>query len=361
MPILTTVSKNTSIDSMICSRDSKKILKGKSIYSEIEENMEGLNLLQTSSIDHGHEKIQEFISLGETSNKINGLRKILIKNDLESYGLKMKEFITDSKNNNDSINNNYNNNNNRSKERITDENEIKNCISLINDYIIYENLEEACKLINKYIDILMYENDSKLNILSQLIIMINNENDKKQFIKVIKNCSVILNDENSMLNKINHTTPLHYLIKKLDKNKDNNKNCLEILSAILKRINNKKILDIKDNNNMTVLDYAIYKNNINAIKMLYKRNKELQQLQPLIMNSNVIHMQYALLNENPTLDILDNMIKGVLHIINKNKYFMRKTRKEKEKENEIRIAFENIINDNSINNGQSLLHIASYL
>jgi len=116
--------------------------------------------------------------------------KDIMKNNLDTYGLKMKEFIV--------VSEGEDNN----KAKIVDQNEIKNCVSLINDYIIYENLEEACKLINKYTDILRYPNDGKLNILSQLVIMINSDKDKKQLIKVIKKCSDILNDESLMINKI---------------------------------------------------------------------------------------------------------------------------------------------------------------
>eukprot|EP00833_Pecoramyces_ruminatium_P018010 jgi/Orpsp1_1/1192042/evm.model.d7180000090145.1 len=57
-------------------------------------------------------------------------------------------------------------------------------------------------------------------------------------------------------------------------------------------------------------------------------------------------MQYALINDNLTSEKLKDMIIETVNI-----------RKEKEKD----ITYENIINDNRIKNGQSLLHIASYI
>lgn len=53
---------------------------------------------------------------------------------------------------------------------------------------------------------------------------------------------------------------------------------------------------------MTVFDYGLLTNKINAVKLLFKKYLELRDLEE--ESQNVIHIQYLLMNENTNLEIL---------------------------------------------------------
>ena len=323
------IDRNTSIEDIINTKDEKtaKIIiddKGLNIDSE---DKTGANLLQKAIMENNISKFNELIRLGANTKKANGLIQIMLKKQLETYGLDLKKMESESQ---------------ESQEKhVMSDLELKNYNSIASEYIISGEYEEASKLINKYSDILKIQNEDELNLLSQMIVALYHKNEIGILEDLVNRYSYTLNDKEVAINKVNNSTPLHYIIEKINKSPE----AIEILDCLIKKVDNVKVLDIENNNGMTALDCAIAINNIDAVKILYSKNVELKS-DSFERKENIIHMQYALLNDNLTSEKLKEMIVEMVNI-----------RKEKEKD----ITFENIINDNKIKNGQSLLHIASYL
>ncbi|KAL6631668.1 ankyrin [Neocallimastix sp. 'constans'] len=323
------IDRNSSIEDIINTKDEKtaKIIIDDKELNIDSEDKTGANLLQKAIMENNISKFNELIRLGANTKKANGLIQIMLKKQLETYGLDLKKMESESQ---------------ESQEKhVMSDLELKNYNSIASEYIISGEYEEASKLINKYSDILKIQNEDELNLLSQMIVALYHKNEIGILEDLVNRYSYTLNDKEVAINKVNNSTPLHYIIEKINKSPE----AIEILDCLIKKVDNVKVLDIENNNGMTALDCAIAINNIDAVKILYSKNVELKS-DSFERKENIIHMQYALLNDNLTSDKLKEMIVEMVNI-----------RKEKEKD----ITFENIINDNKIKNGQSLLHIASYL
>jgi len=322
------VNRNSSVEDIINTKDeetAKFIIDEKGLNIDTED-VNGVNPFQRALLEYDIDKLNELIRLGADTSKADGVIQVMLKKELETGGLEIKTFKTSDQN---------------QKEKIISDLELKNYNSIASEYIISNKFEKASKLICKYDDILKYQNEGELNLLSQMIIILCNKSEMALLDDILTKYSYTINNKEVAINKINNTTPFHYLIEKINKSSD----AMEILDMILPKIDNVKVLDVENNDGMTALDCAIAINNIDAVKKLYSKNMELKK-DSFERKENIIHMQYALLNDNLTAEKLKDLIIETVKI-----------RNEKEKD----ITFENIINDNKIKNGQSLLHLASYL
>jgi len=324
------VDRNTSVEEIIDTKDEdmvKIIIEEEGLNIDTEDSY-GVNLLQKSIIQNDAEKLNELVRLGADVNKADGIVQVLLKQNLQNdmYGLEMKEFSASSSS--------------KADEKTISDLELRNYNSIASEYIISNEFSEANKLIHKYHDILKWQNNDELNLISQMIIMLQDQQEINSLEEIIDRYPYVIDNEKYAINQVNHSTPLHYLVEKLNKSPE----AIELLDRILPKVKDVKILDVENTNGMTALDYAIAINNIDAVKKLYEKNMELKK-DSIERKENIIHMQYALLNDDISTEKLKTMILEVVKI-----------RNEKEKD----ITFENIINDNTISHGQSLLHIASY-
>ncbi|ORX53796.1 ankyrin [Piromyces finnis] len=321
-------NRNSSIEDIINTKNeeaAKYIIDQEGLNIDSEDS-HGVNLLQKALLEYDIDKINELVRLGADPKKADGVIQIKLKKQLEKGKIEMKAF---------------NSSHPDGKEEIINTLELKNYHCIASEYIISNQFEKANKLICKYDNVLKWQNENELNLLSQMIITVSNEKEKKVLEGIINNYTYTLNTKEVAVNKLNNTTPLHYLIEKINKSPD----AIDLLDLILPKIDNSKILDVENSDGMTALDCAIAINNIDAVKKLYSREIELKS-DSFERKENIIHLQYSLLNDTITSEKLKDMIIEIVKI-----------RNEKEKD----ITFENIINDNKIKNGQSLLHIASYL
>ena len=119
---------------------------------------------------------------------------------------------------------------------------------------------------------------------------------------------------------------------------------VSLLNNIVLLVDNYEVFDVKNEKGITALDCAIATNDMDLIKVLYKRNMELKK-NLIEGNINVAHFQYALLNEKITAEGLKNIIFKTVNTSEDNKIEVLKK----------------ILNDNHAIHRCSLLHMASVL
>ncbi|OUM62889.1 hypothetical protein PIROE2DRAFT_61598 [Piromyces sp. E2] len=308
------VTKNETIENLLQTKEENVVIN---IIKE-----KGLDI--DTSLKKAIEETKQLIRLGADMRKADNLIKSLLKDNL--CGNKMNKFISGLK---------------EEYEVMMNEAEVRNYYSLASDYIKNEDFNKVVDIHSKCKDIYKYQKEGELNLLTQMIIKTNYKNIEK-LKEIIENQKEIINIENAV-NKINGTTPVHYIMEKIKIDPT----AIEILKMFLGFITEENInlIDKKNNDGISVLDYAIALNNIEAIKLIYQK---IVDLKPYINNrvDNIIHIQYALFNNNITIKELKNIITKIISI---------------RKNGDTLLTIDDVINDNSIENSQTILHITSYL
>ncbi|KAL6630747.1 ankyrin repeat-containing domain protein [Neocallimastix sp. 'constans'] len=264
---------------------------------------------------------------GERSKNSNFLVRSLIKCQLENetFRFEMEKFISLFKKNIPNIKNII----------------IKNYFILASEYLMTGEIKKFFEIVEKYPEVLKYNQNNKLNLLSQIIITLESDHQFETFEGILKKNPEIINNLDYATNNTSKNTPIHLLMEKIRRNE----NAISILERLLPFITNPKILEFQNNQGMTVFDYGLLTNKINAVKLLFKKYLELRDLEE--ESQNVIHIQYLLMNENTNLEILKNSIGEILSLI--------------EGEEERKKEFIHILNDNQVCNKKSPLHMAIYL
>jgi len=225
------------------------------------------------------------------------------------------------------------------KANTTPKTDLIKYINLSWQYINEGDFDNSIKIVEKCNEVLEWQYDRGINLLSKMILMLKNNEDLEKVEDMIEKNKFIINNEKYVINQWNHSTPLHYIIGKIKQTDD----ALIILEKIISKIDNYAIMDIIDDNNLTALDFAIAINKMDAVKLLYRRNMNLKK-NKFTNRENIVHLQYSLLNDNINSKYLKKIIEEIVDL--------------RQDENERNITFCDIINDNSISKKQNLLHIA---
>lgn len=322
------ITENETIEEILDSKEeniASNIIKEKGLDINKEDD-NGKTSLENAIVNQDLEKTKQLIRLGADMKKADGLIQNMMENSL--YGLEMNNFISDLR---------------IEYPEMMNEVEYRNYYTLACNYIKMENFDEVINIHSKCKDIFRYQKEGELNLLTQMIIKTNDKNiDKLE--EIINNQKDIINNINIAVNKVNGTTPIHYVMEKIKINS----HAIELLKLILSYITeeNVNVIEQKNNNEISVLDYAIALNNIEAIKLIYQK---IVDSKSDVRNKldNVVHIQFALFNNNITKTKLKEIITGIVSI------------KKKDNDKTL-LTTEDIINDNSIINSQTILHIASF-
>jgi ankyrin repeat protein len=327
--------------------------KGMVIEDENKNSSDITNEIGNYSNNNSSDKQTNLLNNFVNNEDIDGKEKIPIT---------MKKVIIDEPKTNNNINNNISTtdsnklspfgNHINEKNKLPSLEIIKKKSEKANQLVSEGKFDDVKEVISNCKEIITYQKGKKLNLLSQMIIKLKKEN-LNTFIDIIKeNPEMINNIELAINAKNSFITPLHYIIEKI--NQDSS--AIEIIEKIFPYITNSDLLKVKDKDGMTIFDRVISINNMEAFKLLYEKILKLDK-NWISRKENFIHVQYALLSKKMmTSDELKSIIESIIKI---------KTQVDELPYNEAiteeKILFLNIINDNSINHQQSLLHIASYI
>lgn len=253
-------------------------------------------------------------------------------------------------------------NNNEYISGIIDDNEKKeiNRINLIFtealNYFINENISSLKDLMEGQENIYKWHSGEGLNFLTYIMIFSVSDKQKNFYYECLLNNSKDLNTVT--INKFNNPPLLHFIIEKIRRDIDRNKNrivnhplwmihsnYIDILHNTLKYIDNIELLNNKDIYGKTAIDYAVTFNMLNEVKELFSKYLELcksNENQDFKIE-NILHLQYAVLMEHFNSDEYKKMKEMILDLLKK--YDMEN-------------YFKNILNDTSFEYHQSILHIA---
>jgi len=230
--------------------------------------------------------------------------------------------------------------------------EIKENSEKASYFVSKGKFDEVKEILSNCKQVILYQKGKKQNLLSQMVIKLKKENLDifvdivKEYPEMINNIELATNVNNKFL------TPLHYIIEKINQDPS----AIEIIEKILPFITNSELLKIKDKDGMSIFDRVISINNMEAFKLLYEKILKLDK-NWISRKENFIHVQYALLN-NKTMTPTE--LKSIIENI-----IAKKSEVDELPYNdtitEEKNLFLSIINDNTINHQQSLLHIASYI
>eukprot|EP00833_Pecoramyces_ruminatium_P013674 jgi/Orpsp1_1/1187706/evm.model.d7180000059568.1 len=322
------ITENETIEEILDSKEeniASNIIKEKGLDINKEDD-NGKTSLENAIVNQDLEKTKQLIRLGADMKKADGLIQNMMENSL--CGLEMNNFISDLR---------------IEYPEMMNEVEYRNYYTLACNYIKMENFDEVINMHSKCKDIFRYQKEGELNLLTQMIIKTNDKNiDKLE--EIINNQKDIINNINIVVNKVNGTTPIHYVMEKIKINS----HAIELLKLILSYITkeNVNVIEQKNNNEISVLDYSIALNNIEAIKLIYQKIVDSKSDASNKLD-NVVHIQFALFNNNITKTKLKEIITGIVSI------------KKKDSDKTL-LTTEDIINDNSIINSQTILHIAFF-